>query len=100
MCRDEANAHVDGVSGACHRRCRSWQQAIDCYRDAYDGRRVQALPEPGSIYWTMPMPISRSRPSRPSNGSDSIYWNSVEEDEQQLGADELSAYLSNINLEW
>jgi len=33
-----------------------------------------------------------------SGSSDELYWNTVEEDEQELGT-ELSAYLGNINLQ-
>jgi len=34
-----------------------------------------------------------------SGSSDELYWKTVKEDEQELGADELSAYLGNINLQ-
>ncbi len=101
--RDESQDRVNEVSGACHKRCRTWQQAIDLYSDAYNNKRVKAVPKSGSIYWTTPVapaPVAHSREgrSRPSNSSGE-YWNAVEEDERELGADELSAYLGNINLQ-
>jgi hypothetical protein len=101
--RDECQDRVNEVSGACHRRCRTWQQAIDLYSKAYNEKRIKAVPQPGSIYWTTPVapaPIVHSHEgrSRPSNSSDE-YWNAVEENTQEFGADELSAYLGNINLQ-
>lgn len=102
--RDESQDRINEVSGACHRRCKTWQQAIDLYSNAYNNKRVKAVPKPGSIYWTTPVapsPIVHSHEgrSRPSGSSDELYWNAVEEDGQELGADELSAYLSNIDLQ-
>ena len=101
--RDESQDHVNEVSGACHRRCKTWQQAIDLYSTAYNEKQVKAVSQPGSIYWTTPVapaPIVHSYEGRrhPSNSSDE-YWNAVEENELEFGADELSAYLGNINLQ-
>ena len=102
--RGESHDRVNEVSGACHKRCNSWQQAIRLYSEAYSERRVEACPKPGSIYWTTPIsPAPTVNPhegrSRPSGSSDELYWNVVEEDGQELGADKLNAYFSNINLQ-
>jgi hypothetical protein len=102
MCRDESHDRVNQVSGSCHRHCKTWQQAIDGYHDAYNNKRVKALPEPGLKYWTEPLAVTpnvRSRPSRPSSSSEELYWVAVEEDEQEFGADELAAHISSINLQ-
>ncbi|KIM78405.1 hypothetical protein PILCRDRAFT_11121 [Piloderma croceum F 1598] len=81
----------------------SWDESQDRVNEAYNEKRVKAVPQPGSIYWTMPVapaPVVHSREghSCPSNSSDE-YWNAVEENEQEFGAEELSAYLGNINLQ-
>lgn len=98
--RDDSHDRVNEVSGACHKRCKTWQQASEQYRDAYNSGRVKAVPEPWSKYWTTPITPASSRPrfGRPSASSDELYWDRLEADEQELGADELSAYLGAINL--
>jgi hypothetical protein len=73
---------------------------VQHYRDAYISGRVKALPEPGSKYWTTPVSAAspRARSSRPSASSDELYWDRLEEEEQELGEDELSAYFDAITL--
>ena len=53
--RGESHDWVNEVSGACHKHCKTWQQAIRLYSEAYSERCVEACPKPGSIYWTMPI---------------------------------------------
>jgi hypothetical protein len=77
--RGESQDRVNEVSGACHQRCNTWQQAIRLYSEAYSERRVEAFPKPGSIYWTTPIsppPTVNSHEgrSRPSGSSDELYW--------------------------
>jgi hypothetical protein len=101
--RHDSHDRTNELSGACHRRCKTWQQAVDGYREAYIDGDVKALPDPNTKYWTTPVAVasSRARVGRPSGSSDELYWDKLEEDKQELGADELSAYLSAINLrEW
>jgi hypothetical protein len=71
------------------------------YCDAYIEGKVKAFPDPGTKYWTTPVAIasSRARVGHPSGGSDELYWNKLEEDEQELGADGLSAYFGAVNLQ-
>jgi hypothetical protein len=107
MYRNDAQDRTNELSGACHRRCRSWQQAVEHYQNAYNKGQVKAFPEPGSKYWTTPVtPASvihshahLKRCSRPSASSDELYWDRMERDESELGADELIACLSAVNLQ-
>jgi hypothetical protein len=72
---------------------------VEQYKDTYKSGGVKALPEPGSKYWTTPVSAasSRARSSHPSASSDELYWDRLE-DEQELRADELSAYFDAIKL--
>ena len=74
---------------------------MEQYQDAYINRCVKAVPEPGSKYWTTPVAVMSSRAcvGHLSASSDELHWNPVEEDSQELGVNELSAYLGAVNLQ-
>ena len=99
--RDDSHDRTNKVSGACHKRCGTWQEAIQRYRDAYNRGRVKALPEPNSQYWTTPVATValRARVGRPSASSDELYWDKLEADGRELGVEELSAYLDSVTLQ-
>ena len=72
---------------------------MDGYREAYINGDVKARPEPGTRFWTTPVAhAAPARVGRESGGSDELYWDRLEQDEQEFGADELSAYFGAVNL--
>ncbi|KAI5992240.1 hypothetical protein EDD15DRAFT_2168485 [Pisolithus albus] len=79
----DAAARVLGVSKNIHFKCATFQEALRCYKNAYDCNEVQCMPNPGTQFYSQGMlntahSGARSTPFEES-ASDVEYWRNVDD---------------------
>ncbi|KAI6109941.1 hypothetical protein F5141DRAFT_1215402 [Pisolithus sp. B1] len=88
---NDAAARVLGVSKNIHFKCASFQEALQCYKDAYYSNEVKCVPNPGMHFLSQSTLTASSSHSIPleESVSDIEYWKDMID---------LSEEMSNINV--
>ncbi|KAI6096083.1 hypothetical protein EDD16DRAFT_1479938 [Pisolithus croceorrhizus] len=88
---NDAAARVLGISKNIHFKCTSFQEALQCYKDAYYSNEVKCVPNPGKHFLSQTMLYASSSPSVlfKELALDVEYWKNV---------DDLSEEMSNIHV--
>lgn len=96
MIRDDCKKRVVGHANQSYKKFDTWQTAIAAYTASYNIGGVIATPDPGSVYWTEPIPRI-SEPGHSSLDSEDALWASFGEEDCKA-RDDLERMMRGLNV--